>query len=85
MSFTEASTVENLIRDLLCGGVTHHTAVGAGIARRNGKVLGLGWHYVAPANIPRHVFAEHRNCKPHLLGVPVAFDSRMNAMEASYA
>ncbi len=30
MSFTEASTVENLVRDLLCGGVTHHTAVGAG-------------------------------------------------------
>ena len=56
MSFTEASTVENLIRDLLCGGVMHHTAVGAGLARRNGKVSGLGWHYLAPANIP---------CQPH--------------------
>ena len=30
--FTEASTVENLVRDLLCGGVTHHTAVGPGLA-----------------------------------------------------
>jgi len=62
MSFTEASTVENLIRDLLCGGVTHHTAVGAGLARRSGKVSGLGWHYLAPANIPRQpheVFVEH--------------------------
>lgn len=62
MSFTEASTVENLIRDLLCGGVTHHTAVGAGLARRNGKVSGLGWHYLALANIPRQpheVFVEH--------------------------
>lgn len=61
MSFTEASTVENLIRDLLCGGVTHHTAVGAGLARRNGKVSGLGWHYLAPALIPRaphEVFVE---------------------------
>jgi len=51
--FTEATTVENLIRDLLCGGVTHHTAVGAGLARKSGKLLSLGWHYLAPANIPR--------------------------------
>jgi type I restriction enzyme R subunit len=62
MSFTEASTVENLVRDLLCGGVTHHTAIGAGLARRNGKVSGLGWHYLATASIPRQpheVFVEH--------------------------
>lgn len=62
MTFTEASTVENLIRDLLCGGVTHRTAVGAGLARRNGKVSGIGWHYLAPANIPRQpheVFVEN--------------------------
>jgi type I restriction enzyme, R subunit len=62
MSFTEASTVENLIRDLLCGGVTHRTAVGAGLARKNGKVSGLGWHYLACAKVPRQpheVFVEH--------------------------
>ena len=53
MSFTEASTVENLVRDLLCGGVTHHTAVGAGLARRSGKRVALGWHYLAQTNIPR--------------------------------
>lgn len=53
MTFTEASTVENLIRDLLCGGVTHHTAVGDGLARKSGKLSGLGWHYLAPSNIPR--------------------------------
>jgi type I restriction enzyme R subunit len=61
MSFTEASTVENLIRDLLCGGVTYHTAVGAGLARKSGKVSGLGWHYLSPLNIPRQhheVFVE---------------------------
>ena len=61
MSFTEASTVENLVRDLLCGGVTHHTAVGAGLARKSGKLSGLGWHYLAPSNIPRQpheVFVE---------------------------
>lgn len=53
MSFTESSTVENLLRDLLCGGVTHHTSAGPGFARRNGEVSGLGWHYIAPADIPR--------------------------------
>lgn len=53
MTFTETSTVENLVRDLLCGAVTHHTAVGAGLARRDGKLAGLGWHYLAPTNIPR--------------------------------
>ena len=61
MSFTEASTVENMVRDLLCGGVTHHTAVGAGLARKSGKLAGLGWHYLAPTNIPRQpheVFVE---------------------------
>ncbi|WP_437757568.1 type I restriction endonuclease subunit R [Sorangium sp. So ce1389] len=58
--FNEASTVEKLVRDLLCGSSTHHTA-GAGLARRNGKLAGLGWHYLAPANIPRQpheVFVE---------------------------
>lgn len=53
MTFTESSTVENLIRDLLCGGITHHTAVGHGFARRHSKITGLGWHYLAPVNIPR--------------------------------
>lgn len=44
MSFTESSTTESLLRDLLCGGVTHHTAVGPGLARHHGKVSGLSWH-----------------------------------------
>jgi type I restriction enzyme R subunit len=61
MTFTEASTVENLIRDLIAGAVTHHTSVGPGFARRNGVLSGLGWHYLAPANVPRQhheVFVE---------------------------
>jgi type I restriction enzyme R subunit len=53
MSFTEASTVENLVRDLLCGGVVHHTAVGPGLARRSGKIAGLGWHYLPASSVPR--------------------------------
>lgn len=51
--FTESSTVETLVRDLLSGGVTHHTSVGPGLARRQGKIAGLGWHFLASGNIPR--------------------------------
>lgn len=61
MIFTEASTVENLVRDLLCGGVTHHTSVGPGLARNKGKQSGLGWHFLAHGNAPRlpqEVFVE---------------------------
>ena len=61
MTFNEANTVEAFIRDLLCGGVTHHTAVGPGIARRHGSLSGLGWHFLASENLPRQsheVFVE---------------------------
>ena len=53
MTFTESNTVEAFVRDLLCGGVTHHTAVGPGLARREGSLAGLGWHYLAPQHLPR--------------------------------
>jgi type I restriction enzyme R subunit len=53
MTFTESSTVETLIRDLLCGGVTVHTSVGAGIARKHGALAGLGWHFLPSAHVPR--------------------------------
>ena len=53
MTFTESNTVEALVRDLLCGGVTHHTAVGPGLARRQGAVSGLGWHFLGPQHLPR--------------------------------
>ncbi|XXY48579.1 HsdR family type I site-specific deoxyribonuclease [Sorangium sp. So ce269] len=51
--FSEANTVEAYVRDLLCGGVTHQTAAGPGLARRHGRISGLGWHYLAPAQVPR--------------------------------
>ena len=47
MTFTESNTVEALVRDVLCGGVTHHTAAGPGLARRGGALSGAGWHYIA--------------------------------------
>lgn len=53
MTFTEGNTVEAFIRDRLCGGITHHTAAGPGLARRGGQIAGLGWHYLAQQNVPR--------------------------------
>jgi len=47
MTFNEANTVEAFVRDLLCGGITHHTAAGPGLARGSGQVSGLGWHYLS--------------------------------------
>ena len=51
--FNESNTVEAFVRDRLCGGVTHHTSVGPGPARRHGALSGLGWHYLAPQNLGR--------------------------------
>ncbi|MCP5055940.1 MAG: HsdR family type I site-specific deoxyribonuclease [bacterium] len=53
MTFNEANTVEAFVRDLLCGGITHHTAVGPGLARHTGQIPGLGWHYLSHQNLPR--------------------------------
>ena len=53
MTFNESNTVEAYIRDLLCGGVTHYTAVGFNLARRHGEIAGLGWHYISPEHLPR--------------------------------
>jgi len=51
--FTESNTVEAFVRDRLCGGITHHTAVGPGLARRHGRISGLGWHYLSTQNLRR--------------------------------
>ena len=53
MTFTESTTVENLFRDLLAGGPGSYTSVGPGFARKNGRVIGLGWHHLPPTNVPR--------------------------------
>ena len=53
MNFNEANTVEAFVRDLLCGRITHHTAVGPGLARRSGQISGLGWHHLSHENLPR--------------------------------
>ncbi len=53
MTFNEANTVEAFVRDLLCGGVTHQTTAGSGLAREAGQISGLGWHYLSHENLPR--------------------------------
>ena len=53
MTFNESNTVEAFIRDRLCGSITHHTAAGPGVARRQGRVSGLGWHFLASQNLSR--------------------------------
>jgi type I restriction enzyme R subunit len=60
MTFNEANTVEAFLRDQL-GGTTAHTAASPGFARKNGKLLGVGWHYLLPQHLPRQrqeVFVE---------------------------
>ncbi|MGO6690721.1 type I restriction endonuclease subunit R [Rhizobium johnstonii] len=52
--FTEANTVEAHLRDLLAGAVSARPSqLSLGLARIAGKIAGSGWHYVAPANLPR--------------------------------
>ncbi len=89
--FTEASTVETLLRDLLCGCITHHTAVGPGFARRHGKLSGLGWHYLSSANIPRQpheVFVEDwvrealMRLNPEIAAVPDRADEVLYKLRA---
>ncbi len=61
MTLPEIRTIEVHLRDLLTGGVTHHTATGPGLARRTGYISGLGWYYIAAGDVPRQpqdVFVE---------------------------
>lgn len=53
--FTESSTVENLVRDLLSGNIRRNIFGGPGLARRDGELSGLGWHYLAPDKIRRQI------------------------------
>lgn len=53
MTFNESNTVEAFVRDRLCGAITHHTAVGPGLARHGGRISGLGWHFLSRQNLPR--------------------------------
>lgn len=65
MTFTESNTVEAHLRDLLAGAASARTAqLSLGLARTGGKIAGLGWHYVAPADLPRQ--PQEVLVEPHL-------------------
>jgi len=65
MSFTESNTVEAHLRDLLAGAASARPAQpSTGLARAGGKIAGLGWHYVAPADLPRQ--PQEVLVEPHL-------------------
>ena len=61
--FNESNTVEAHLRDLLAGAASARPAqLSIGLARTGGKIAGLGWHYVAPADLPRQpqeILVEH--------------------------
>ena len=52
MIFNEANTVEAFLRDQLSGGIQQTTAP-PGFARKGRSLLGAGWHYLAPQDLPR--------------------------------
>lgn len=52
--FNESNTVEAHIRDVLAGPPTKRPEeLVTGLARAAGRISGLGWHYVAPGDLPR--------------------------------
>ena len=52
MTFNEASTIEALLARALAGPDTV-TACGPGLARKKKAVVGVGWHRIDAANLPR--------------------------------
>ena len=59
MPFTESSTVETMIRDLLCG---QQKFFPAGIAQKPATYvtfgrahMGSGWHFIPALDLPRHI------------------------------
>ena len=53
MTFNEANTVEAFIRDRLAG-ATSAAIVKPELARPGRAISDLGWHFVGPADLPRH-------------------------------
>ena len=65
MIFNESNTVEAHLRDLLAGAASARPAqLSIGLARTGGRIAGLGWHYVAPADLPRQ--PQEVLVEPHL-------------------
>ena len=91
MTFNEANTVEAFVRDLLSGGITHHTAVGPGLARRSGQISGLGWHFLSHEDLPRqpqealveeHLSAALIRLNPTIAAQPDLVDNVLHPLRA---
>ncbi len=70
MTFNKSNTVEALIRVVLCGGITHCTAVGPRIARKAGAIADTGGRFLTPetcrapdARAPRRAIHAERACR----------------------
>ena len=55
MTFNEANTVEAFVRDRLCGGITHHTAVGPGLARHTARSPASAGTSLRRQDLPRQL------------------------------
>lgn len=74
MTFTEANTVEAHLRDLLAGAASDRSAnLAPGLARSGGRIAGLGWNYVAPADLPRQ--PQDVLVEPHLRDALIRLNS----------
>ena len=50
-----SQSLPTVLGETLGGHFGHNTAVGPGFAEHNGRLSGLGWHTLAPENLPRHL------------------------------
>lgn len=89
--FNESNTVEDLVRDLLCGDAPRSTVVKPGLARRAGAIAGTGWHYLGFENLPRQtneVFVESfvhaalRRLNPEIAADPSRADEVLYKLRA---
>src|SRR5438105_2703940 len=79
-SFSEANTVEAFIRDLLCGPGPHAVSTSAGLARKAGRVTGLGWHFIGPSDLPRQ--PQEVLVEPHLCDALIRLNPAIGANPA---
>lgn len=78
MTFNESNTVEAHLRDLVAGVASARPAQFAtGFARSGGKIAGLGWHYVTPADLPRQ--PQEVLVEPHLRDALIRLNPKIAA------
>lgn len=75
-SFNEGNTVEAHLRDILAGlPTTRPEEVSAGLARAGGRLSGLGWQFIGPADLPRQ--AQEVLVEPYLRNALIRLNPRI--------